>query len=78
MRCYLLQHNRYSREGWLVTRQLLHEFVLLRLSQEEAYRLSHTKLGNEQRRCVHGVYIAPGLPVQDNREIESGESYDTL
>lgn len=47
--CYLLQHNRYSREGWLATRRLLYDMITLNLSQEEAYRRSTSMMDNRQR-----------------------------
>ena len=47
--CYLLQHNRYARQGWFAARRLLHDIVSLNLSQEEAYRRSTTMLDNRQR-----------------------------
>lgn len=47
--CYLLQHNAYSREGWLAVRQLLHQFVYEGLTSAEARRRYRTAWDGGQR-----------------------------
>ena len=46
---YLLQHNRYSREGWLFTRQLLAQFVGGALTPDEALQRTRATLAGGRR-----------------------------
>ena len=46
---YLLQHNHYSRGGWLATRQLLRRFVHEQLTPEEARQQTRATVGDLQR-----------------------------
>ncbi len=46
--CFLLQHNRYSREGWVRTRELLARFVS-GLTPEEARRQSRQDVDSGNR-----------------------------
>ncbi len=39
---YMLQHNAYSREGWLITRDLLAQFIAGLTPQEARRRMRHT------------------------------------
>jgi hypothetical protein len=47
--CYMLQHNAYSRQGWLAARQLLHRFVYEGLTPEEARRQNRRTMDSGQR-----------------------------
>jgi hypothetical protein len=47
--CYMLQHNAYSRGGWLAVRQLLHQFVYEGLMPAEARRQNRTTWDSGQR-----------------------------
>jgi hypothetical protein len=47
--CYMLQHNAYSRHGWLAVRQLLHQFVYEGLTPAEARRQNRTTWDSGQR-----------------------------
>jgi hypothetical protein len=47
--CYMLQHNVYSRDGWLAVRQLLHQFVYEDLTPAEARRQNRTTWDSGQR-----------------------------
>jgi hypothetical protein len=47
--CYMLQHNAYSRRGWLATRQLLHQFVYEGLTPIQArWRIRRTLDGQKR------------------------------
>ncbi len=46
--CFMLQHNRYSRDGWIWARELLARF-LGRLAPEEARRQSRTAVDSGNR-----------------------------
>lgn len=47
--CYMLQHNLYSRKGWLATRQLLQRFIHEDLTLAEARREMQSMLDGGQR-----------------------------
>lgn len=47
--CYMLQHNAYSRQGWLETRRLLHQFVYEGLTPAEARRRNRREMDSGQR-----------------------------
>lgn len=47
--CYMLQHNAYSRRGWLATRQLLDQFVYKGLTPIQARRQSSRTMDSGQR-----------------------------
>ena len=47
--CYMLQHNRYSREGWLQARALLAEFVDQGANPDQVRR-EHRQAFNQQKR----------------------------
>jgi hypothetical protein len=47
--CYLLQHNGYSREGWLAVRELLHQFVRQGLTPEQARQKYRPVFDNRRR-----------------------------
>lgn len=57
---YLLQHNHFSREGWLATRRLLRQFVDEQLTPEEARRQTRRTVGETQRywRWTRGPKLA--------------------
>ena len=46
---YMLQHNVYSREGWLFTRRLLYQFVYEGLTPQQARRQNRRRLDSGQR-----------------------------
>jgi hypothetical protein len=46
---YMLQHNAYSRDGWLAARQLLHQFVYEGLTPAEVRRRYRLDWDDEQR-----------------------------
>ena len=58
--CYMLQHNRYSRQGWLQTRALLAEFVNQGTSPHQVRREVRQAFDNKQRTWsfVHGERLA--------------------
>jgi hypothetical protein len=47
--CYMLQHNAYSRPGWLSVRELLSQFVFQGLLPAEARRRYRQSWGSGQR-----------------------------
>ncbi len=47
--CYMLQHNIYSREGWLETREALRQFVQEGLKPAEARRRNRIRLDSGHR-----------------------------
>lgn len=47
--CYMLQHNVYSRAGWLAVRELLFQFVYQGLSPDLARRRYRQKFARSQR-----------------------------
>jgi len=47
--CYMLQHNAYSRQGWLATRRLLPRFVYEGLAPAEARRQNRRTMDSGQR-----------------------------
>lgn len=57
--CYMLQHNLYSREGWLAVRALLAEFVA-GLTPAEARRRNRQNWGSDQRKW--SITKGPKLP----------------
>jgi hypothetical protein len=48
--CYMLQHNAYSRDGWLAVRQLLRQFVHEGLTPEQARRQYRTRWDSGERK----------------------------
>jgi len=60
--CYKLQHNAYSRPGWLAVRDLLHRFVFDGLTPEQARRSLRAGLyaGNRVWRVTKGPKL-PGV-----------------
>ncbi len=58
--CYMLQHNVYSREGWIGSRELVRQFVLEGLSPLAARRQNRKKLdsGNRSWSLVKGPKLA--------------------
>ena len=46
--CYMLQHNAYSRRGWLAARQLLHQFIYEGLTPIQARRQSRRTMDSGQ------------------------------
>ena len=48
--CYMLQHNAYSRDGWLAVHQLLHQFVYEGLTPAEARRQNRRTMDSGQRK----------------------------
>ena len=47
---YMLQHNEYSREGWLETRKLLYKFVHEELSPSDARKQNRDKVDSGNRK----------------------------
>ena len=47
--CYMLQHNIYSRAGWLVARDLLNQFVYGGLTPAEARRRNRVPMDSGHR-----------------------------
>ncbi len=47
--CYYLQHNLYSRQGWLAARELLSRFVYQNLKPEEARRQGRREADSGKR-----------------------------
>jgi hypothetical protein len=58
--CYLLQHNFYSRPGWLAVYRLLHEFVYDGLTPAAARRRLQRPMGSDQRQW--SLVNGPKLP----------------
>ena len=58
--CYLLQHNAYSRLGWLAVYRLLHEFVYDDLHPEQARRRMQRIMASSKRQwsLVKGPRLA--------------------
>ncbi len=48
--CYMLQHNEYTREGWLGTRELVRRFVREGLTPAAARKQNRQKLSSGQRK----------------------------
>jgi len=48
--CYLLQHNAYSRDGWLAVRELLFQFVSMGLTPAMARRQNQVRFDNGKRK----------------------------
>jgi hypothetical protein len=48
--CYMLQHNAYSREGWLSTRELLVQFIQEGRTPAEVRAQNRRKLDSQQRK----------------------------
>jgi hypothetical protein len=47
--CYLLQHNQYSREGWLEVRKLLYKFIYENWTPDLARQHAQNKSNNRNR-----------------------------
>ena len=47
--CYMLQHNAYSREGWLAVRELLYQFIHRGLTPTMVRQQSRVKLDSGHR-----------------------------
>lgn len=47
--CYMLQHNVYSRDGWVCVRRLLHQFVHEGLTPQAARRQNRKTLDSGHR-----------------------------
>jgi hypothetical protein len=62
--CYLLQHNFYSRQGWLAVRALLQQFVQNGLTPA-MYRQQNRKKYDSGRR-TWSITKGPKLPGVDN------------
>jgi hypothetical protein len=58
--CYMLQHNEYSREGWLGTRHLLAQFINEGKTPAEVRQQNRHKLDSGQRkwRVTKGAKIS--------------------
>ena len=58
--CYYLQHNLYSREGWLHSRQLLALFVEQGLPPEQVRRQQSQAFNNQNRAwsVIHGEKLS--------------------
>ncbi|MBP1694274.1 MAG: hypothetical protein H6Q37_2157, partial [Chloroflexi bacterium] len=48
--CYMLQHNAYSRDGWLAVRDLLFQFVSMGLTPTMARRQNQVRFDNGKRK----------------------------
>lgn len=46
---YMLQHNAYSRAGWLAVRRLLHQFIYEGMTPEEALHWNRRTMDSGQR-----------------------------
>ncbi len=63
--CYMLQHNAYSREGWLMVRDLLFRFVYENVTPQMARREFRAGAGTPK---THSITRGPKLPgVEDIR-----------
>ncbi len=58
--CYMLQHNLYSREGWLLARELMYQFVYRGLTPAMARRQNLLALDGEYRNF--SITRGPKLP----------------
>ena len=48
--CYMLQHNDYSRSGWLEARQMLAEFIQQGITPADVRKRNHSKLDSRNRK----------------------------
>jgi hypothetical protein len=48
--CYMLQHNKYSKKGWLFARELLFQFIYNNLTPDQARKQNHHKLDSKNRK----------------------------
>ena len=58
--CYMLQHNRYSRPGWIHARELLRQFLQEALSPERARRQNKSAVDSGNR--TWSITRGPKLP----------------
>lgn len=58
--CYMLQHNIYSRRGWLAVRRLLHEFLYEGLTPQAARRRDAAAMDSGKR--TWSITKGPKLP----------------
>jgi hypothetical protein len=49
--CYMLQHNAYSREGWLTVRELLFQFIYRGLTPAMARQHNRVNFDSRHRTC---------------------------
>jgi hypothetical protein len=62
--CYMLQHNAYSREGWLSVRDLLFQFLYRGLTPDMARRRNRIKFDSRHR--TWSLTKGPKLPGVEN------------